>query len=116
MKRTCFRVLMSVGFAVLLFAPSFALAQTLGAAESFAVLGGSAVTNTGSSVVRGNVGLSPNNFSSITGFPPGSVFGTTYAADAVALAAQTATTTLYNSLAARLRYHPALTLFPRRLS
>jgi hypothetical protein len=48
-----------------------ALAQTvppLGAAESFAVLGGTAITATGPAVISGNVGVSPG--SAVTGFPP----------------------------------------------
>ena len=44
-------------------------APSLGNAASFAVLAGTTVTNTGSSVVSGNVGVSPNN--AIVGFPPG---------------------------------------------
>jgi hypothetical protein len=48
-----------------------ASAQTvppLGAAQSFAVLGGTAITATGSAVISGNVGVSPG--SAVTGFPP----------------------------------------------
>ena len=48
-----------------------ASAQTvppLGAAESFAVLGGTSVTFTGNAVISGNVGVSPG--SAVTGIPP----------------------------------------------
>ena len=72
-------------------------APSLGAAQSFAVLGSSTVTNTGSSVITGNLGVSPG--SAVTGFPPGLVLsGTIHGADAAALAAHDAATTAYNSL------------------
>ena len=79
------------------------LAQTvpLGTTEPFAVLAASAVTNTGATVVLGDLGISPNNASSVTGFPPGQVIGTTHFADAVALQAQNDLTTAYNVLAGR---------------
>ena len=100
MKRYCIR-LASAGCALLLYGASPALAQVappLGAAQSFAVLGGSTVTNTGSSVITGDLGVSPG--SAVTGFPPGSVvLGTIHAADAAAAAAQSAVTTAYNGLA-----------------
>lgn len=69
----------------------------LGTEQSFAVLGGSTVTNTGSSVVTGNLGVSPG--SAITGFPPGILTGVMHAADAEALQAQNDTTTAYIDLA-----------------
>jgi len=72
-------------------------APNLGTALGFAVLGGSTVTNTGPSVVRGNLGVSPGT--AITGFPPGIVDGTIYAGDAVAVQAQSDATSAYNALA-----------------
>ena len=68
----------------------------LGTAGNFAVLGGQTVTNTGSSVINGNVGVHPG--SAITGFGP--VTGSfTIVADAVALQAQTDLTSAYNAAA-----------------
>ena len=103
MLRKCLRVLSMVGFAALLCGVSPASAQTapsLGAAQSFAVLAGSTVTNTGSSIITGDLGVSPG--SAVTGFPPGLVTGgTIHAADAVALAAQNAVVTAYNDLASQ---------------
>jgi len=79
-------------------AAAAAAAPPQGTEQSFAVLGGSTVTNTGPTIITGNLGLSPGT--AVTGFPPGIVTGgTTHAADAVALQAQNDTTTAYNNLA-----------------
>ena len=74
------------------------LSVNLGTAGNFAVLGGQTVTNTGPSVISGNVGVSPG--SAVTGFPPGTVNnGTIHTADAVASQAQIDLTTAYNAVA-----------------
>jgi Ice-binding-like/IPTL-CTERM motif len=98
MKRTDSRLLPGLAFAAFLCGTSPVLAQSLGSAASFAVLAGSTVTNTGATVVTGDLGVSPG--SAVTGFPPGLVIGgTIHAADAVALQAQNDVTTTYNFLA-----------------
>jgi type VI secretion system secreted protein VgrG len=74
--------------------PAFAQIP-LGTSQSFTVLGGSAVTNTGPTAITGNLGVSPG--SSVTGFPPGIVAGgSIHAADSVAAQAQTDLTNAYN--------------------
>ena len=102
------RLLASVGFAVLLLlAPTgpalAATAPSLGNAQSFAVLGASAVSNTGTSVITGDLGIAPGLASSVTGFPPGIVTGGTIHAGAVipdplAAAAQADAGTAFNDL------------------
>src|ERR1700693_2384935 len=99
-----FRLLVGAGFAALLYGPvptwAVATAPSLGAAGSFAVLGASTVTNTGPTVVTGDVGLSPGT--SITGFPPGIVIGTIHQTDAVAANAKADATTAFGALAAQV--------------
>ena len=95
-------VLLSIAMTVSLAAawPIAAFAATqprLGTATNFAVLAGSTITNTGSSVVNGDLGLSPG--SAVTGFPPGVVNGGTHIADGVALQAKNDLVTAYNDAA-----------------
>ena len=67
-------------------------------AQAYAVLAGSTVTNTGSSIVTGDLGVSPGT--AVTGFPPGLVLGgTTNAGNAAAAQAQIDNTAAYNYLA-----------------
>ncbi len=72
-----------------------AINVNLGTAGTFAVLAGQTVTNTGATVIDGNVGVAPG--SAITGFPPATIVPpyTQYAADAVALQAKNDLTTGY---------------------
>jgi hypothetical protein len=95
-------LLANVVLAALLVVPSRGMAQTaLGAAQSYAVVGGSAVTAAGTgSVVTGDVGVSPGT--AIDGFdgtaasivPPFSA----HANDGPAIAAQSSVDGLYTSL------------------
>ena len=65
----------------------------------FAVLAGSTVTNTGSTLVSGDVGVSPGT--AVTGFPPGLASGAIHSADGAAAQAQAALTTGYIDAAGR---------------
>jgi LPXTG-motif cell wall-anchored protein len=72
----------------------------LGTATSFAVVAGTTVTNTGSSTISGNLGVSPGT--AVVGFPPGVVTdGVINAANAAALQAQADVTTAFNDVAGR---------------
>jgi hypothetical protein len=77
---------------------AMAVAPPLGTAGSFAVLGSSTVTNTGPTIVNGDLGVSPGT--AVTGFPPGIVLGgTIHLNDGLAGTAQSDITTAYNNLA-----------------
>ena len=72
---------------------------SLKTAGSFVVLAGQTITNTGFTVINGNVGISPG--AAITGFPPGIVNGTVHSADAVAAQAKQDLNDAYGDAASR---------------
>jgi hypothetical protein len=71
----------------------------LGTADPFAILGGSTITNTGPSVINGDLGLHPGT--SVVGFPPGTVNGDQHVTDAVAEKGKSDLVTAYNDAAGR---------------
>jgi hypothetical protein len=74
-----------------------ATSPRLGTALNFTVLGGSTITNTGPTVVTGELGLHPGT--ALTGFPPGVVTSTKHLTDAVALRAKNDLVTAYKDAA-----------------
>jgi outer membrane autotransporter protein len=85
--------------------PTGAKAQvSLGEAQNFTVISAAGVTNSGPTIIIGNVALSP--LTTITGFPPGSVIGTIHYNDTMASTALADAHTAYNNLAG-LAYLPA---------
>ncbi len=71
---------------------------TLGTAETFAVLGSSTVTSTGTTEITGNLGVYPGT--SVVGFPPGTmVLGDIHAGDTVAMQAQADAASAYTAMA-----------------
>jgi hypothetical protein len=99
--RTLRAGLLLIGLISTLLLASSASAATatvgLATAESYSVLGGSTVTNTGPTTMFGDLGLSPG--SSVTGAPH--VLGATHVDDAVAIGAKSSLTTAYNDAASR---------------
>ncbi len=71
----------------------------LATSASYAVLAASAISNTGSSVLTGDLGLFPGT--SVTGFPPGTVIGTQHITDSFASQAELDALAAYNELRSR---------------
>lgn len=71
----------------------------VGNASYFAVLSGSAITNTGETLIVGDLGLSPGT--SVDGFPPGEINGTLRINDNIANQAKVDLTKAYNDAAGR---------------
>jgi hypothetical protein len=84
-------------------APTRASAESvpppIGTAAAFALLAGSTITNTGNSVINGDMGVSPGT--ARTGFPPGQLNGTFHSADATAAQAKTDLAGAYTNAASR---------------
>ena len=71
----------------------------LGTAGNFAILAGAGVTNTGNTIVTGDLGTSPTG--TVVGFPPGIVVGSIHAANPTAAQAKVDLTTAYNDAQGR---------------
>ncbi|MET0933706.1 MAG: ice-binding family protein [Mycetocola sp.] len=80
---------------------------TLGVSSTFSVLAYTSVVNTGSTVLSGDLGVSPAT--SVTGFPPGVLAGNTYAGDSTAAAAQAALLTALDDGSAHVKHTEILT-------
>ncbi len=93
--------LMSAGVAAMVLVSAPAIAQSVGAAQSFAILGGTGVSaNPPLSTINGDVGIDPAAATFITGFPANATILPPFANhgnDAFSIAARGATTTLFNS-------------------
>jgi hypothetical protein len=98
MKKQVFWMFAAIMACACIGAEAQAVLVPMGTAANFAVLGGSGVTNTGSSFITGDVGSSPT--STITGLTPVMVNGILYlAADSATTLAHTDLITAYTAAA-----------------
>ena len=72
---------------------------SLAGSYNLAILAGSAISNTGATIITGDMGLSPGT--SVGGFPPGILNGTLHINDAIANQAKLDLTAAYNDAAGR---------------
>lgn len=72
---------------------------SLAGASGFAILAGSAISNTGATSITGGLGLSPGT--SVGGFPPGVLIGEKHVCDPAATQAKLDLTIAYNDAAGR---------------
>ena len=93
------RLMSMLLLAMLVFPASMQAASPvpLGTAAQFGILGASTVTNTGASIVQGDLGVSPGT--AVVGFPPGIVTGTIYTGPGPAATGQADALTAYNDAA-----------------
>src|SRR3984957_1182592 len=75
------------------------LPVSLGTAVNYGVLGGTGVTNTGDTIINGDLAAGPGGL--IVGFPPGTDNGSTHAGDAQAVQAQADVAVAYSAAVGR---------------
>ena len=92
--------LIAMGF--LSIALAYAVSPTkvnMGNTDNFAILAGSAITNIGSSVINGDLGIYPGT--AVTGFPPAVLNGTQHINDTQAINAKSGLTSVYLDASSR---------------
>jgi type VI secretion system secreted protein VgrG len=96
MKSTKYLSIVSLMVIGAVYGVSPVFAASLNSAQYFAVLAGTTVTNTGSTVIAGDLGVTPGT--PIIGFPPGVLNGTEHQTDAVAALARVDALSAYNAI------------------